>query len=92
MARVKVKTLATLYEATGSFEHVIEVEDGARIRDVVMKLVEMFPKVKEVLGDDVFKELMILHNGRHVEFLPMGIDTPVKDGDTIVLIPPAGGG
>ncbi|OPY39086.1 MAG: ThiS family protein [Methanoregula sp. PtaU1.Bin051] len=33
----------------------------------------------------------ILHNGRNIQFI-RGLDTPLADGDLVVLFPPAGGG
>jgi molybdopterin converting factor small subunit len=35
--------------------------------------------------------MVVLKNGNHVKHLS-GLDTKLDDGDTVVLIPPVGGG
>ena len=94
MARVRVKTLGTLYYITKTLEQEVEVRDNSTVLDVVRKIAERYPRI----GDEVFtgegkfsEDYRILLNGREVSYLE-GENTKIKDGDEVVIIPPVGGG
>jgi len=91
--RVKVKTLGILYNVTGRIEHEIVVEEDATLRDVIRKLVEMYPRLREEIfeGEKFSSDYRILLNGREAGYL-QGEETRVKNGDEVVVIPPVGGG
>ena len=89
MVRVTVKLLGVLHEATGWFKREIDVE-GDRVRDLLEKLWRDYPRLREYM-EDPEEDATILVNGRDIEFLD-GLDTRLKDGDTVAIIPPAGGG
>ena len=94
MPRIKIVTLATLYEAAGRFEHTIEVPDGATIMDAIRELARRIPALEDELFDEHGRlrgDITVLVNGRPATAVG-GLDARVGDGDTIHLIPPAGGG
>jgi len=81
----KVKFFATLREITGKREEIIE---GNNVKEVLNALYKEY-------GEEFKKELkersMILVNGKNIEHLE-GMETKVREEDTISIFPPAGGG
>ncbi|MHA1769993.1 MAG: ubiquitin-like small modifier protein 1 [Candidatus Thorarchaeota archaeon] len=93
MARVTVKFFASVREALGT-RHV-EVEANT-IQDVLDALAEMFGSAftDNVLDPETgnlkrFYSCMV--NGKRTELLD-GNDTTLKEGDSIAIFPPVGGG
>jgi len=72
-------------------------EKTATIKDVIFRLAEMFSSEFEgALIDSEFNSprpnALILLNGREVSVLPRGLESEVKNGDEIVIIPVTHGG
>ena len=91
---IRVKTFATLYNITGKVSHEIRLEKDSTVREVIDKLIQIYPKLKDEILDDngLLKEnYRVLVNGREISHLS-GLDTEVKDGDTIAIFPPVAGG
>ncbi|OPX64825.1 ubiquitin-like small modifier protein 1 [Methanoregula sp. PtaB.Bin085] len=90
---VTVRAFATLREVMDRelrCEYPSGVTVGTLLRDLVQKyngLGALLFSDPETLRDYV----NILVNGRNMEFLA-GLSTPLADGDTIALFPPAAGG
>ncbi|WP_048150362.1 ubiquitin-like small modifier protein 1 [Palaeococcus ferrophilus] len=80
-----VKLFATLIELTGRRR--LEVEGIETVGELLDELERMFPGFKRELE----KGFMILVNGKNIEHLN-GLDTPLKEDDTVSIFPPAGGG
>lgn len=71
-----------------------EVEaQGASIRDLIEDLEKNFPGIKERLCDDkgVRRFVNIYQNEEDIRFLE-NLDTKVKDGDSISIVPAIAGG
>lgn len=94
MVRVKVKVFATLREQLGWKERGYDVEarsihnllkvihgSGGKLYDIIMN------KEKE----ELIPQYKVLLNGRDIDFLD-GLKTKLKDQDSILIFPPAGGG
>ncbi|MGB9661436.1 MAG: MoaD/ThiS family protein [Moorellaceae bacterium] len=93
---VKVSTILDLAQFLGTRELVVSVPDKATVRLVL-------EQVKELTGKDILGKILepetgelksfmrIFLNGRDVRFLG-GLATPVGQGDTVLILPPAGGG
>jgi len=91
MARVKVKFFATLRDKVGV--ELVEI-DARTFRDLVKRLVEMYPQLKGEIVDDDFSlrdDYIYLVNGRNIMFL-RNEDTALEDGDAVAMFPPVGGG
>ncbi len=92
---VKVKFLGIFREAYGCDSATVKVEGSMRLRDLLRLLTDYSPRLREVLIDPVSltpnPNALILINGREINVLD-GIDTRIKDGDEIVLIPVTHGG
>ncbi|BEP18019.1 hypothetical protein PYJP_13710 [Pyrofollis japonicus] len=91
MPIVHVKLVALLREAVGGKDKVdIEIKNtSTKLRDVIDELFVKYPRLKnlvEELGKRGLDVLFVL-NGKETN-----LDAEVRDGDEIVILPPASGG
>ena len=89
MARVRVRLVSLLREAVGASEIAVEVGDEATLHDVLEALFNKYPSLKRLVHDLEMRGLDVVYlvNGRF-----SGLDQLVRDGDEIVILPPASGG
>lgn len=90
---VTVKSFATLREVMDA-ELQIHFPAGATVRSMLAELTVRYNGLDELLftAPETLRDFVnILQNGRNIHFLA-GLDTPLADGDTIALFPPAAGG
>ena len=67
---------------------------GTRVREALDDLTQRYPGVSERLFDgqgQLKSHLNVFLNNEDIRFLN-GLDTPVRDGDTVVLLPALAGG
>ncbi len=91
MGKVKVKIFVMLHDKIRV--EVVEVKANT-FKDLVMKLVEMYPQLKsEILNEDFLlrDDYIYLVNGKNIMFLG-NEDTALKNGDAVAMFPPVGGG
>jgi MoaD family protein len=91
MARISVKMFATVREAAGTSECVLEADDLA---DLVSKLRKnLGPALSKILDqlDSDSEGLVILVNGINVERRNLTI-ARLRDGDDVAIFPPVSGG
>ncbi|MEM3622357.1 MAG: MoaD/ThiS family protein [Candidatus Bathyarchaeia archaeon] len=73
----------------------IKIEDTVTLKEVIKKIVEKFPTLKRTLVDPELEDprpnALILVNGKEISVLN-GLETLLKDGDEVVLIPVIHGG
>ena len=87
---VEVLFFGRLRELTEEPKVIVTLEDGARLSGLAHRLAELYgPEMEEQL--ETIKSLRILVNGREYAQLG-GMEAELKDGDTIVLMPPIFGG
>ncbi len=87
--KVLVKFVAVLRDITGRQSIELEIPEGSTLSDLLSKLTAMYPKLDEfnrVVGG-LSESIVVLVNGREAEY-----SYELKEGDTIVLLPPASGG
>lgn len=90
--KVTVKFFAYLRDIFRGREETIELRSGSSIGDLLNLLCNSPARREQIFdGTDLKPQMMVLKNGNHVKHLN-GIDTTLDDGDTVVLIPPVGGG
>jgi len=92
---VKVKLLGILADKLKVQDLNVELEKGATLRDLIVKLVDTLgEKARALLLDEKGhprKLYNVLINGLEHEALN-GLDTALSEGDTVSIIPLAGGG
>lgn len=75
-------------------EDVVEVTGGTTVGDLLTALSARRPGLGDALfthTGEVRPYVNILKNGRNIHFSG-GLKTPLADGDTVALFPPAAGG
>jgi molybdopterin synthase sulfur carrier subunit len=90
---VIVKVFANLREICGGVS-VNVLPEGDRVIDVLDKLVEMFPALREEIFTEEKKLRQFVHvfiNGRNIIHLD-DLETKVVDTDQFALFPPVAGG
>lgn len=73
----------------------VKIEDTASLKEVIDKIIEKVPNLKRVLVDPELEDprpnALILVNRREISVLN-GLETLIRDGDEIVLVPVIHGG
>lgn len=96
MIQVRVRMMGILREAAGRSDVDVSLEEGADISSVIQALInEHGKKLKGTLLDPVIRSALpntlIIINGVEIGNL-QGLDTPLWDGDNLVLLPVTHGG
>lgn len=89
--RVRTLYFARLRELTGRDQEELEVPEGATCLDVVRSIADRYGEaLRRYLFDEsgaLRRSLAIALNGERVS-----PETPLREGDTVVVIPPISGG
>ena len=93
---VEIKFLGVFRQFSGTNRVLVKLEKPATVRKAIEKLTETFsPEFKRALVDPELEDprpnALILVNGKEISVL-QGLETEVKDGDEIVLVPVSHGG
>jgi MoaD family protein len=92
---VTVKFVGALRSASGKGSFAVQVKEAVSVREVMDKIVEELPRLKRALIDlqleNPKSNALILVNGKEISVLK-GLETILKDGDEIVLVPVTHGG
>ncbi len=89
---VTVRIPAPLRKLTGDQDAL--TSDGSRLRECIEALEARYPGLQERLcdeGGDIRRFVNIFVNGEDVRFL-QGLDTPLKPGDEVSIVPAVAGG
>ncbi len=92
---MQIKLFANLQQLGAGRSVEMTVADGTPVREVLEALFERAPRLREHIlepdGQALLPHVNIMINGRIVRDL-QGLDTPVKDSDTMAIFPPVAGG
>ncbi|MEM3577921.1 MAG: MoaD/ThiS family protein [Candidatus Bathyarchaeia archaeon] len=95
--KVKVEYVGHIKNVIGSMrEEEIEISDGSSVADLLMALSEKYGEafkkaIYERMGTDVKSNYIVTVNGYLLNQLK-GIETKLKNGDHVVLLPIVSGG
>jgi len=92
---ITVKFIGALRHVSGVGEFALNSKGEISIRDLISNLTQEMPSLKRSLLDQQLEDprpnALILVNGREISVLK-GLETNLKDGDEIVLVPVVHGG
>jgi molybdopterin synthase sulfur carrier subunit len=92
---VTVRFIGSLRASAEKSRFTLELKKTISLREVITKIVDEQPRLKRALIDpeldDPRTNALILVNGKEVSVL-QGLNTKIKDGDELVLIPVVHGG
>ncbi len=80
--KVKIALFSVYREAVGEKEIEIEIGDDAKIKDVVQLLVERYPSLRKLIEYAIFS----------INYEYADENSRIREGDTIAIFPPIGGG
>ena len=93
--KIKVKFFTSLREITGKKEDEIQSSSIITVEELLAHLSKKYGReFTEYLYDEKGKVrtyIQILINGRGIKVL-QGFETKLKEGDTVAIFPPVGGG
>ncbi|MFQ5819074.1 MAG: ubiquitin-like small modifier protein 1 [Candidatus Heimdallarchaeota archaeon] len=93
--KIQIKFFAALREIVGKKAEFVELDGGGRVQDVIRHLIETYgTPLEQHLFDKQGKlttSYQLLINGINISTLE-GLETPLKEGDTLAILPPVGGG
>jgi molybdopterin synthase sulfur carrier subunit len=93
--KVKVKFFTSLREITGKKVDEIHLQNAITVEELLTLLSEKYgKKFREYIynkKEKVQDFLSFLVNGKNINVL-QGFDTELKQGDTVAILPPVGGG
>lgn len=92
---MKVHFYATLRDVTGQKTVDIDLPENATVRQLVDKIVILYPLLRSKLLDengDLWGHVHIFINGRDAPFLENALQTVIRPADTISIFPAVGGG
>ena len=91
---VKVKFFTTLRELTGTSELSVKIPKNATVGELLGVLSKRFgPKFVKYLFDkgELRPYLIVMVGGRSISLMD-GLKTTLRDGVTVAILPPTGGG
>jgi MoaE-MoaD fusion protein len=80
--RISILYFATVKDATGIRMELIDLSNDTSIREMLSKISIIYPKLKHILNN-----IQISVNYRIVD-----LNTVLKEGDEVALLPPISGG
>jgi molybdopterin converting factor small subunit len=92
--KINLRFYGVVYDITGIREWSTELNEGAKIHDLLNNVAIAFPELKELiyLRDELLKNyLEVSLNNEDIMGLN-GFDSDLRDRDTVFLMPPIGGG
>lgn len=82
------------YEEVGARELSIELTEGSTVDNLLSIIVEKYPDLTNLVYDEegVFREYLEVAVNKTDIIGLNGLETTLSDGDTVLIMPPIGGG
>lgn len=90
MLHVKIKLIPPLDKEVGSRELDIHIKDNSKIRDILYNLALKY-RINLIINGNVNPGYIILLNDKDINILE-GLETRLRSGDVITIIPVSHGG
>ena len=95
MSKITIRALGVISSHLENFEGELNIQEGSSVEDILCELDELNPGLKSLLIDPALKShlpnTLILLNGVEIGNIS-GLDTPVLDGDEIMILSVTHGG
>jgi sulfur-carrier protein len=96
MIRAKVHTILTLKKVLGQRELEVSIQGGSTVRDLLSWMInqwgdDLSPHLFSPGSDQLLPHIRLLVNGQDVQFLD-GMNTILRDGDELTILPMLTGG
>jgi molybdopterin synthase sulfur carrier subunit len=92
---IAIKFIGSMRHLSGTGELALSCKSYVAIRELMNEIIKELPELKRSLIDQQFGDprpnALVLVNGREISVLD-GLETKLKDGDEVVLIPFVHGG
>lgn len=94
--KITLQTVLGLRQAIGQGETEIELAEGSTVADLVASMKQRWgdrlsSHFIDPVSGSVLPHMRIMVNGRTIAFLK-GMDTPLAEGDEVLIVPLASGG
>lgn len=94
--KVMLHTILGIKDVVGQRLTEIEIPDGSTLEDFLKYVkerwgVELATRLFHPESVEVLPYVRVMVNGQSINFLE-GMETPLKEGDEILILPPASGG
>lgn len=91
---VRVRFYGMAYEEVGARELSIELTEGSTVDNLLSIIVEKYPDLTNLVYDEegVFREYLEVAVNKTDIIGLNGLETTLSDGDTVLIMPPIGGG
>ena len=90
--RIQVLFFATFREIFDAKSLQIEVGTGGTVGDLLNLVFNTHESRERIFDNGKLKpHIIVMKNGRHIQYLK-GLDTELKEGDTVSVFPPIAGG
>ncbi|MCY3411180.1 MAG: MoaD family protein [Candidatus Heimdallarchaeota archaeon] len=89
--RVILRSFAMIREILNAKEIEIEITDNASINVLITVLLNSYPDLQNYVSLVESTGILVIVNDKKMDF-PDWENEKLKDGDVVVLVPPAGGG
>jgi sulfur-carrier protein len=92
--RIILRCFADYREIIGTREMLLDLKEGQTIGGLLGTITSKYPVLRNELFEDsgdLKKFIIVLVAGRNIKFLDR-MNTRLKEGDVVALLPPVGGG
>lgn len=92
--KVRVRFYGMAYDEVGTRELSLEMVDGSTVDDLLSIIVKQYPDLTKLVYDEegVFREYLEVAVNKTDIIGLKGLETTLSDGDTVLIMPPIGGG
>lgn len=92
--KIAVRFYGIAYDYSAIREWSLEIKNKAVVLDLLRKIVEVFPALRDLVFDEkgVYMEYLVV-SINNVDILGLdGVNTVLSEGDMVFVMPPIGGG